>query len=109
MNVQDMKTSLACQNQNGITVQPSGQDVAQASTQLDEKNLNKQTLLCLCSIVNSLLYETLSEDAVFLALLRAEKECFKNGISPKVWEETKKIILTHWETQRNKNPLSRMF
>ena len=109
MNAQDMKISLACHNQSGITPPHSARDVAQASIQSDNFSCDVKTIKALCAILDALLYETLSEDKISLTLRRARNNALHDGLSLEEWEKIQKVVSCHWLQRRNENPLSRMF
>lgn len=67
------------------------------------------TLISLSAICTGLLSETLSPDAMFLAMRRAATEAHNAGVDPNEFNRVCQIIERHWRHRRAQNPLSRMF
>lgn len=100
--------SLPDQSTSGSGIQPSAPDAAPLSipTALP---CSRETLLCLSAICSNLLYETLSEDSILIALRMAERDALQAGISPAEFQRVKEVILRHWTVKRAQNPLSKLF
>jgi hypothetical protein len=70
---------------------------------------SNETLISLTAICTGLLAETLSSDAMFLALMRASRDAAKAGIDFEEFNRVVDITIKHWEHQRSRNPLSKLF
>ena len=93
----------------GTLLQPSEQAVARLETPPDELSCDPNTVKALTAVVLGLMAETLSGDAIVLAMYRAEDTACKQGVSRQEWERVKQIVLSHWKRERSRNPLSALF
>lgn len=85
---------------------PSGRAVAVRST-LSELRLNdSQTALALVCALDSLLAQTLSADALYLALSGAARECQRLGIPREVYQQVIQTVVRQWGLRFRQNPLS---
>jgi hypothetical protein len=100
--------SPPCLIKRGGSPLPLAPDAVLPAT-LSDLTCSSETLLSLTAICTGLLAETLSQDAMFLALMRAARESEKMGIRLTEFQRVQDIILRHWSTQRRQNPLSKMF
>ena len=92
----------------GTSLQPSAPGAVHPLT-LGGQQCSNATLLSLSAICNGLTAETLSGDAMYLALARAEDDAMKAGVDPVEYERVRDIIIKQWAAQRSRNPLSGMF
>lgn len=83
--------------------------VAALPATLSGLKCSNATLLSLSAICNGLMAETLSGDAMYLALARAEDDALKAGVDPVEYERVRDIIIKQWAAQRSRNPLSGLF
>lgn len=100
--------SPPCPLKRGGSPQPSVPAVALPET-LSALTCSSETLISLTAICTGLLAETLSSDALFLALMRASRDAAKAGVDLEEFNRVSTIILKHWEHQRSRNPMSRVF
>lgn len=101
-------TSSAVQCQNGGPTQPL-EPVAVLPATLSDLPCSSETLISLSAICGGLLAETLSGDAMYLAMARAEDDAQKAGVALEEFERVRKIILRYWAVRRGQNPLSKLF
>ena len=92
----------------GTSLQPSAPGAVHPLT-LDGQPCSNATLISLVAICSGLMAETLSEDAMFLALARAKREALTMGVDPADYQHVRELILKRWVAQRSRNPLNSLF
>jgi hypothetical protein len=63
----------------------------------------------LTCLLLGLLRETLSGDAIYLAVMRAETLASENGVSPEEFRRVAEIVVLDWHVKRKQNPMSCLF
>ena len=110
-----MKTSalstvrlLPARSRNGGVPRRSALVVAAPATPTGLE-CSRETVITLTALLYSLFGYTLQSDVIYLAMLQAEQEALKMGVSKKDFERIKKAVMKTWWEKRNGNPLSCMF
>lgn len=93
---------------NGGPTQPLVPVVVLPET-LSDLPCSSETLISLSAICGGLLAETLSGDAMYLALMRAQDDALAAGVDPEEYQRVQDVILKHWAAKRSRNPLSKMY
>ena len=74
-----------------------------------EQNLSRGSIEALLAVCVGLLSETMSSDAVYLAMARARKIAEMRGVPPQEFNRVLEMVMLEWKSQKSKNPLSSMF
>ena len=94
----------ALPRQTQTLAQPLGQDVVPLSTATD-----KEKLVVLGAILQGLIEEVMSQDLIYLAVLRAKNICLKVGMNEGDFWDTAIEFMQCSEKARKRNPLHGMF
>ena len=92
------------QRQEPTLARRLGQDVAHPSTQTD-----KEKLLVLGAILQGLIEEVMSQDLIYLSILRAKNICLNIGMAEEDFWETAIEFASCSEKARKRNPMHTMF
>lgn len=91
----------------GNSLQPSGRDVAVPSeTRIDELFLENFVLK---SMVEGLIFNLMSRDAIMLSLWRAEATCKEAGLHPDEFAPVIQSVMDNYKRVTKKNPMNSMF
>lgn len=91
----------------GNSVQPSGRDVAVPSeTQIDRLSLENFVLK---SMVEGLIFNLMSGDAIMLSMYRAEATCNEAGLDFEEFMPVIQSVLNNYTKVTKKNPMNSMF
>lgn len=63
----------------------------------------------LTALMVGLLRETLSADAIYLAVRRAQTLALENGVSEAEFRRVAEIVVIDWHIKRKENPMSCLF
>ena len=114
MSVELMNELSTVKTRHGKSLQHSEQAVAVLSTQIDKEsseglNATPETVKALTAITMGLLKETLSGDAIYLAMGAAKKVALESGVSLDEFHRVESHILRFWARSKSRNPLAGMF
>jgi len=70
---------------------------------------SEESVRALTSLLLGLLRETLSGDALYLAIKRAESIAAENGVRPEEFQRMARVVVLNWHLKCRENPFSRMF
>lgn len=94
-------------NPVGKSLQPSGRDVAVPSeTQIDKLSLENFVLK---SMVEGLIFQMMSRDAIMLSMWRAEATCQEAGLHPDEFAPVIQSVMDNYKRVTKKNPMNSMF
>ena len=95
------------QNQDGKSLQHSVRDVAVASeTSTDQLLLENYVLK---TMIEGLIYNMVSSDAIMLAMYRTKKACVHNGLDENKVVEIIQLVIDNHKKVTSKNPMSVLF
>ena len=94
-------------NPVGNSLQPSGRDVAAPSETLID-NLSLENFV-LKSMIEGLIFQLMSRDAIMLALWRAEATCKEAGLRPEEFVSIIQSVMDNYTSVTKKNPMNSMF
>ena len=95
------------QNQDGKSLQHSVRDVVVASeTSTDQLSLENYVLK---TMVEGLIYNMMSSDAIMLAMYRTKKACIDNGLDENKVVEIIQLVIDNHKKVTKKNPMSVLF
>lgn len=91
----------------GNSLQPSGRDVAVPSeTQIDRLSLEN---FILKSMVEGLIFNTMSKDIILMSMYRAQDTCKESGLNPDEFMPVIQSVMDNFPKTTRKNPLHSMF
>jgi hypothetical protein len=94
-------------NPDGNSLQPLGRDVAAPSgTQIDTLYLEN---FILKTMIEGLIFQLMSRDAIMLALWRAEATCKEAGLRPEEFMPIIQSVMDNYTRVTKKNPMNSMF
>ena len=64
---------------------------------------SEETLVCLLSIMDMMLYQLHSGDQMALAMMASASHSEKIGVSEEVWKQTASAVIKRWNQQRSRN------
>ena len=93
---------------SGTLLRPSEPVAAPPSIQT-ELGCSPQTTAALLAILDGLLAEVLSEDKIFLAMMRAWRRAQAAGVPAEEFQRVQSIALRQWNAHFQQNPLKSLF
>lgn len=107
--VESTETSLPALGHCGSSLQPSEPGAVCRCSIPTGFASSEESVRALTALLCGLLRETLSGDAIYLAVIRAKALALENGVSEQEFNRVAEIVVIDWHTRRKENPMSCLF